>query len=303
MTIARPRRRRSPHVRPAFTLVELLVVVGIIALLIGVLLPTLARAREKAAQTKCLSNLRQVGMAMVMYCNENRGYFTSTAISSNQYAEDFIYWQQPAQYWNGAVWSPASNPRTLDNGALVKYTGGKFSAPVWTCPGDNVDAHLSHGSFPAYPYSYTMNVLLNCRIDVTSEGGQWVRQAVRVARVHNPTAVPLFVEESEQSIDDGHFSIEGFNAGAIVNGIRNLSAVYPGSTGSTGTLSGRNFLSVRHDPVAHRPENTLVGAYETNLQLPNARGRGNVAFCDGHADWVTREFIQSPALQNWDPTK
>ena len=65
-------RRPNPH-RTAFTLVELLIVIGIIAVLIGLLLPAVVRAREAGQRSKCLSNIRQIGQAVAAYIAEHRG--------------------------------------------------------------------------------------------------------------------------------------------------------------------------------------------------------------------------------------
>src|SRR5256714_2053260 len=80
----RGRRGDARKSSRAFTLVELLVVIGIIAVLIGVLLPALSRARQTALSAACMSNMRQVGNAALMYAMNFKGWYPpSQAIDLN----------------------------------------------------------------------------------------------------------------------------------------------------------------------------------------------------------------------------
>lgn len=69
---------RRQRIRPAFSLVELLVVVAIVALLMALLFPAIQTAREGARRTVCANNLRQVGLAVIRYCDDHRGRFPKT---------------------------------------------------------------------------------------------------------------------------------------------------------------------------------------------------------------------------------
>jgi len=82
-----------------FTLVELLVVIGIIAVLIGVLLPALARARESSIRIKCASNLRQIGIAAMNYAAENKGSLPDVRSNNPHY----IVNRTAFTWWDGRV--------------------------------------------------------------------------------------------------------------------------------------------------------------------------------------------------------
>jgi prepilin-type N-terminal cleavage/methylation domain-containing protein/prepilin-type processing-associated H-X9-DG protein len=174
--------RFPPPERPAFTLVELLVVIGIIAVLIAILLPAVARAKEQARMVACQSNLRQVGMAMVMYTNENKQRFPFHADGGGMHREDWVHWQKS---------------RDPKESAVARYIGG-FKADVFRCPSDDVRVRPRGNPTERYEYTYTFNFLF-------ASNPQPGMPQVRAGRVRNASEKILVVEEDDMSLDDGNF--------------------------------------------------------------------------------------------------
>jgi prepilin-type N-terminal cleavage/methylation domain-containing protein/prepilin-type processing-associated H-X9-DG protein len=96
--------RTTPGTRtsPAFTLVELLVVIGIIAIMIGLLMPALTKARQHANMVACRSNLRQIGTSLMTYANNWRGWMYPPELGAGHARE--IRW--PVHVFKPAVWNP-----------------------------------------------------------------------------------------------------------------------------------------------------------------------------------------------------
>lgn len=137
--------------KKAFTLVELLVVIGIIALLIGILLPALNKARESSRSIKCASNIRQLGVAMQFYINENKGILPHggdpryTDNDGDRAARSVGWWDDPALWINVAarnIYKRSYSEMQLDPGTQLpnNLTGNS----VFVCPSAR-DAGTSQG--------------------------------------------------------------------------------------------------------------------------------------------------------------
>jgi len=159
-----------------FTLVELLVVIGIIAVLIALLLPALGKAREQANRAACASNMRQLGQVCVMFANENKGYFPASwaygqdgGSSWNAVAFPVLFNFNPANENQTDQWRRFGTPyqqlmrltRTV-GGTDIKYEGSGATTKLanWLiCPtvGANVwDAYLAWGQPWGGGYGYAI---------------------------------------------------------------------------------------------------------------------------------------------------
>jgi len=204
-----------------FTLIELLVVIAIIAILAGMLLPALGRAKAKATGIACISNNKQLVLAVHLYTGDFQDRYpnnftipdTLDAISTrkfNNWVNNVMAWTPGEQ--GPVAWQSLTNVEWVLNGVLAQFTANALG--IYKCPADKfASKEMRAAGMTARLRSNSMNRLFgrssNSASDNTARGVSWsdglYRQFIKTIDVPQPTMTWVTLDEHPDGINDAFF--------------------------------------------------------------------------------------------------
>ena len=269
--------RLQEHIRlkAGFTLVELLVVISIIALLMGILLPALGRARESARSTICMGNVRRISMAGYIYALEEDGGFPPYRMRRakptdpdgyiNKYGRKNPRWQWFFDHGIGPVIDPSpylesiKNKGYFDDSDTLIMTNGYFTCPSFHHPDFN-KRDIRNGSY-GYNYQYLGNPRL------TADGGRFQNFPVYISQIQRLSETVIIADSRGGRGEAGPPDIS--------HGLHSYTLDPPKIARSKGATE---FGYTDIGPVIEQQHSPAEARHS---------GKANVSFVDGHTEHIS----------------
>jgi prepilin-type processing-associated H-X9-DG protein len=201
-------RQRSS--RAGFTLVEALVVAGIVGVLASLIVPAVSNAKGKGYAVVCLNNMRQLALAWNVYAEDRDGYLPYNYGISDTYLTitngQLLNWANNVMTWG--LEDDNTNEVLLAQGGLGPYLGGAVTP--FKCPSDRVLSVAQRGAgWAQRTRTYSMNAMVGYAGGYmkfgTNINNPKFKQFTKLNEIPDPSAIFVFIEEHPQSINDGYF--------------------------------------------------------------------------------------------------